>query len=308
MDYAEVLGKSWRIIWKFKWLWLFGLLASCGRASGGGGNGGGGGSSSSGANFDGRLASRLWAGGVHLLHQVTDWWENIPAWAYILLVVAAILLIVLVVVLNSAGRAGLARGAWLADGGEEKLPLGKLWVEMMPYFWRVLGLNLLLAFAAVALVAILVLPAVLFGIATLGIGLILVGIPLICALVILVWLLAVLREQAVVAVVGENAGLIASLRRGWEVIQHNIGPMVVLSLLFFLGGSIAQGLFALPFLVVLIPAAIGFLIGMQVSIGVGLGIGMLFLLAYLPFYLVLTGALQSYIGSGWALAYRRLAK
>jgi len=41
MDYGEVLQKAWKIIWKHKILWLFGLLASCGRGGGGGSGGGG---------------------------------------------------------------------------------------------------------------------------------------------------------------------------------------------------------------------------------------------------------------------------
>ena len=39
MDYGEILKKSWNITWKFKVLWLFGFLASCGKGGGGGGGG-----------------------------------------------------------------------------------------------------------------------------------------------------------------------------------------------------------------------------------------------------------------------------
>ncbi len=39
MDFGEVFSKAWKIIWKYKILWLFGIFASC---SGGGGGGGGG--------------------------------------------------------------------------------------------------------------------------------------------------------------------------------------------------------------------------------------------------------------------------
>ena len=34
MDFGEILTKSARLIWKFKILWLFGLLASCASGSG----------------------------------------------------------------------------------------------------------------------------------------------------------------------------------------------------------------------------------------------------------------------------------
>ena len=40
-NFGEVLTRAWQIIWKHRVLWIFGILASCGRG-GGGGNGGGG--------------------------------------------------------------------------------------------------------------------------------------------------------------------------------------------------------------------------------------------------------------------------
>src|SRR5258706_12413885 len=54
INIGEVLTKAWKIVWKFKVLWIFGILASCGANnnarfnnsfggnSGGGGKGGGG--------------------------------------------------------------------------------------------------------------------------------------------------------------------------------------------------------------------------------------------------------------------------
>ena len=40
MDIGDVLSQSWKIIWKHKVLWIFGLLAGCGTASTSTGNGG----------------------------------------------------------------------------------------------------------------------------------------------------------------------------------------------------------------------------------------------------------------------------
>ena len=42
MDFSEVLTKAWRIVWKHKILWIFGILAGCGTGGGGGGGGSGG--------------------------------------------------------------------------------------------------------------------------------------------------------------------------------------------------------------------------------------------------------------------------
>jgi hypothetical protein len=38
MDFGEVFSKAWKIIWKYKILWLFGIFASC--SGGGAGLGG----------------------------------------------------------------------------------------------------------------------------------------------------------------------------------------------------------------------------------------------------------------------------
>jgi hypothetical protein len=41
MNIGEVLSRAWKITWKYKVLWIFGILAGCasGGGSGGGGNG-----------------------------------------------------------------------------------------------------------------------------------------------------------------------------------------------------------------------------------------------------------------------------
>ena len=41
MNYGEVLTRAWKIVWKFKVLWIFGILASCGTGSNGRSGGGG---------------------------------------------------------------------------------------------------------------------------------------------------------------------------------------------------------------------------------------------------------------------------
>ena len=33
-NFGEILTRAWQIIWKHKILWIFGILASCGRSSG----------------------------------------------------------------------------------------------------------------------------------------------------------------------------------------------------------------------------------------------------------------------------------
>ncbi len=39
-NFGEVLTRAWQITWKYKVLWIFGILASCSRGGGGGSSGG----------------------------------------------------------------------------------------------------------------------------------------------------------------------------------------------------------------------------------------------------------------------------
>src|SRR5512139_393150 len=102
MNIGEVLSRSWKITWKYKVLWIFGILAGC--ASGGGSGGGGNGLS---YTFEqGDLPPWLnSAQGFHL---------NIPAWEISLIVIMAILfvllLIALFIFLGTIGKVGLIRG------------------------------------------------------------------------------------------------------------------------------------------------------------------------------------------------------
>ena len=52
MNILEIVKRAWKIIWKHKSLWVFGILASCvPQMTGGGGHGGGGGSGNASATF-----------------------------------------------------------------------------------------------------------------------------------------------------------------------------------------------------------------------------------------------------------------
>lgn len=109
MNYSEVLSKSWKIIWKYKILWVFGILAGCAESSGGGSGGGG---SSSGytsggynnGNFNGNeFLSTL----ESYVYKVTDFIQNIPWWVWVLAAILLMALIVVSIFLGIVGRSGV---------------------------------------------------------------------------------------------------------------------------------------------------------------------------------------------------------
>ena len=119
MDYGEVLSKAWKIAWKFKVLWIFGILASCGQSQGGNFNfnnsfrTNGNGFPNSTPNLPPAMMDQFYRF-THLFDDPTFIWK------FVAVVIAAVCVIVLVeIFLGTMGRIGLIKGSAEADAGAE---------------------------------------------------------------------------------------------------------------------------------------------------------------------------------------------
>ncbi len=304
MDFGEVLTRAWNVVWKNKILWLFGVLASCGGQT-----------SSSGSNYD-------FSGGGGGAPPPEDFPQMPQAWRdffegfselapYIIiaLILVGLVLAVVFFLLGVYGRVGLIKGAMQADQGAATLTLGGLHADIMPYFGRAVGLNLLIF--AVALAIGLVFAAIFFGITllTFGIGALCI-VPLVCLLIPVAIFAGIVIEQANVALVVDDLGVTAALNRGWEVVRANLGNVIVMALILIVGGAIASFVIALPIALVVFPAAAGIFAGAATEsegfVYGGLGVAAVCLVLLLPVVIVLGGILQAYIESAWTLTYLRL--
>lgn len=294
MDFGEVLSRAWQVIWKHKVLWIFGILAGCSNTNG------------SGANFWNEVQGRT----PTQTPRFFDQFNYLPNWQ-IALIIGAILLVILLLIilaifLGTIGRVGLIRGTLQADQEANQVIFGELFSGSLPYFWRVFGLNLIVGLASFFLVLILIAPFALFAILTLGIGLLCI-IPLLCLAVPFFWLVGLVIEQANIAIVIEDVGIIDGLRLGWNVFRDNFGAVFVMGLILSLGINLIGGfIIGIPLAVVAVPAIIGFATGTQRALGGGLWVAALCFVAYLPVLLILSGALRAYIEAAWTLTYLRL--
>jgi hypothetical protein len=295
MDFGYVLRRAWEIIWKFKVLWIFGILASCGQASTSGG-------SNWSYQFSGdqgdfplqfeRFFTRLDPGAIALLIGLG--------------ILIMLIIIVLVVLLGTVGRIGLIRGTLKAEHGADRLTFGELWREGLTYFWRVFGLNLLIGVIIFLVFLAIFIPGAILTAVTVGLFALCL-IPLACLLVPVYWAVTVVIEQANVALVVEDLGIIQAIQRGWQVVRDNIGSMLVMSLILVVGvGLIGGAVIGLPLILVVTPTIIGYSSGTVDAIRNGWILSGLFLLIYLPILLVLSGILRSYISSAWTLTFMRL--
>jgi hypothetical protein len=297
INIGEILVRAGQIFWKHKVLWIFGILASC-TANGfsGGGN--------SNYSFSSGDTGTLPSGVQDAVNQA---FQN-PALAVGILLLAVTLICLLVLLflaLAVMGRIGLITGAQKADGGAERLTFQEVFQASKPYFLRVFGLKILFGLAGFVGVLLFVVMFVIFAAATLGLG-VLCLIPLICLLVPLAWLVAVIIEQAEIAIVIEDRDIPGGLSRGWQVINANWGPVIVMALILMLGSAVVSVLLALPFFLLAFPTMLAFFAGgpsaQQTALIALLVCGCL----YVPILIFANGLVQTYYHSAWTLTFLRL--
>ncbi len=311
MDYGEILSKSARILWKYKILWLFGLLASCA---------GGYGSPALNYSFDAGNFNYNFNNPA-LPPPMLQFFQNLaiairqtPVWIFVAGSVLVCGLGIVLWLVGIFGRTGLARGAWQADGGVEGIGFNELSRHSLSRYWRVAGMTLLVGLPGFA-IALIVITLSVFGVMSafsgrspaVFFGLVCIGIPLFCVLIPVFWVLGIWAELATVAVVNEERGVIEGLRRGWRLITRYVGPVLLIGLLVL----IAQLAFTFLLALIVAPIGLGAALGGYIFSGgaTNLAWGLLIPLTLLALLvsLALGAVLQSYIGTVWTLTFRRLA-
>ena len=139
-------------------------------------------------------------------------------------------------------------------------------------------------------------------------GLILICLlPLLCLLIPLGFLASVYLQQSTIAIVVEDRGVFDGLRRGWQVFRQNLGVMIVMGLILWVAvGGIGGLIIASPLFLLMAPIIVAMVNNTSQAWMSAFLISGLCLLAYLPFLIVLNGALQSYIAAAWTLTFMRL--
>jgi hypothetical protein len=290
MNFGEVLSRAWNITWKYKVLWIFGLLASL---AGGGSN----------LNTDYRMQGDQFPSQFGQ----NGGFENLPAWAIGLLLLAVLVMVVVFVLLGTLGRAGLARGAWLADSGEQRLGFNHLFAESRAYFSRVLVLGILSFAVGIGLLILIAIPTVLAAALTGGVA-VLCFLPFLCVLIPVFLALSLIFDLGTIAITGENLGVMDGLRRGWEVFRANLGVMIALAVVLWIAGAVVNFIVALPMLAVMTPLIAGVMLGGgwgELATG-SLVVTVILFLLYLPVLLAVKAVLTTYVTTSWTLAFRRL--
>ncbi len=300
MDYGKVLGRAWEITWRWKVLWIFGFLASLGQGTQ---------STSSYRPSD---------------QEFNKWFQN-PAevLAPIIGVVVAIICILIIIAIIIWVVSVISRGALIAGvvqvEDEGSTSFGQAWVVGRKKFWTLFGLGVL---AAIPMIIMFAIGAIVFVVAITSGVMDANGEPvfstilftslfcfcfLCCGMVLLGMVLEQIRVYGERAAILEDLGWIDAFKRGWQVIKENLGPTIILWLIFFALGIVIFVIILIIILVLAVPVLAFLGISSVSDVGTWMIAPMICGgLVMLVVFALLRSIVTTYISTTWTLAYREL--
>jgi hypothetical protein len=303
MDYGEILSKAWKIIWKYKVLWIFGLFASC--------------SSNNGNSSNFRTSSsngRAYGGLPPQIERMLEWMITPTGIAVIISVMLVFTIIGLAIA--SIGIIGLQKGTRLGDQGVEKMTFSELWAESTPYYWRIFWLNMFLFLIGILSVLILMAGPLYYLFVNRNsfgqVGELDVVLPMImmlfacmcCIFLPFSWVLGMLTNMWTSAIILDDCSWGEGFARAWKIFKDNFWNLVGLSVILFLISLAAGFVIAIPLFAVMMPVVIA--VQTARTDTSALLIPLLCMVALSPVLWFLRAVLTSYVQSVWTLAYLRL--
>lgn len=291
-NFGEVLARAWQITWKHKSLWLAGaLVALVGFVA-----------AAIGMAVNPQYAS---------MNDPAEVSRQLPlillsSAASIFISILSIPLTVLAMTIPSLGTVQLERGG-------ERARFGELLKGSLPYFWRILGIFMVVMIGTFIVTIVLVGCITLLSVLTFGVGA-LCFIP-VMILLIPVWIVVyALMEQGMSAIVVDNLGFSAALQRAWDLVKTNALVMVLISLIIYLGSAIVSMIISIP---IMIPI-FGFMMEIiraggqtqpdpQMIQDFNRNL-MGWMLAFSPLYAIFQGIVYAFMQSVWTLTYMRLTR
>jgi hypothetical protein len=294
MDISAIFRRAWEITWKHKGLWVLGILANC---SGG---------SSQGSSNVSQIPEYHYEGDE--FPQIERWLQSIPEETWIAIGIAVVLGILLLAlifwVLAAIGNGGLIAGFQMAEAGES-VTLSSAFQMGIRYFWKLLVIQLILGLASLLVLGPVIVGVVLITVLTLGLGLICL-LPLLCLLVPLGIALSIYTMLTQIALIVEELDILTAFKRSWEVLQSNLGNVIIMALILGVGGFIAGMILTIPFILLVLPVLTGLFVGTDFSSIAGISVSVIGILLYLPILLVASGIMRTFITGSWTLTYRSL--
>ncbi len=208
MRIGDLVSRSWDIAFKYKSLWLLGLLAE-------------------GAWFTSAFRN-----------QHNDWSFAESDFAFtgvaIALVLALFLLMLVLLVLHFLAVAGLIDSVnRITRGGEYRMSLA--FATGFRVFWRFVGIWLLAAMAGIGLIGVLAIPVVLLFVihVVLGVLSLIIALPALLIGALIIYNIYALTQRSIVA---RDCSIGDALSEAYWLFRRNLGPNVAVFLVYLVLG------------------------------------------------------------------------
>jgi hypothetical protein len=286
-DFSEILTRAFQITWKHKVLWLFSALPAL-------------------ASF---LIFPIMFIPIFFLEEGSTnapFFVDSPVYG-ILFFLFFIFIFFFSYVLYGISSAAVVLGAKRADEGEERFTFSELFNDSKPYWWRVLGVLLLIGLGVSLIFMVIFGCFSLFGAVTVGLGFFCM-VPLMLLMYPLMIVLYGVIEESQVAVVADDAGVTDAIRRGWELVRANFWQIVLISLIVYVGISILTSIVMLPLMSPM------FLIPFLMDSGTDFNPRTMMLLMggfslfFIPLMALIQGITVTFMKSTYTLVYLRLTR
>jgi hypothetical protein len=295
MNILEIIKRAWKIIWKHKILWVFGILASCvPTMTGGGGHGGGGSSGNANAMIPGSAFSANYS----------NFLADVPPYAWILVFIGifaiGLIISVLFLMAGTLGTVGVIKGTGMADdAGLDAKPISfkAIFNAIKPYYWKVFLIYLILPILGIILVLLFLIPILIITACTCGL-IWLIFIPI-------SWFIQLMVIFTMIVIVEEEKGIFEAIEHAWRVVSLNLGQVILMFIVLGIGQIVVSLLVAGPFILSLLPTLINLLVTGG-SADVGLIITGVLVLIFLPVAILVMGGVKALVLSSWTLTYRQL--
>jgi len=282
MDYGGLVKKSLDIMWRFKYLWLFGFFLEFG--SGGG-------------TWFGNLPNKVKLPVRDYIRG--DFLEGALVGAILLLVAMALLVFLVFLIMYIISQGGMIHCVRKIKAGENA-SLREGWDAGIKNFWRILGILVIIIIVSLAVAFFTIGPFIIGIVAFKAFGLLL-GVILFPLALVLIVTIALIHIYASRTCVIEGKGVFDSIAAGWNMLKGNLGPSLIMTLIS-VGSTMA---YMFGFVVLGLLLALPFIAIAAFNLYLGIFLGVVVALIYIG---ILSAIWGTYIDSLWTLAYMEMKK
>lgn len=304
MNWNQILEKSWHYLVKRRYLIWLGVLAALTE----------GGSIYSGSNYSTSGKDLENSANFKEAMSVVTSWVSSHLTEITIVMVALFLIGLIILYISYSARAGLIHGVNVLEAGKDS-NFHKDFEAGKSFFWRFLGLRILIAITLMLILVLLILSFigafVLAGSysAWLVLPIALLCIPAVFGFVLLAVYLSLASALAERFIVIKNLPVIESIDKAIHLVREKIA-VVVVAWLINLVINIVTGiayliLIVIPVVISIVFGSIAYLIGKDVGLMIVIPLGIILILAV---SLLAQGIFTTYLSAYWTVIYKRLVE